>query len=83
MGGTIMSNYYRAMNEDFGDNTEKVSLIDQINQYCYEHYEDGGDIVVETMDDEEKLARFETLGDLKEYIEVQQEHREEIQATVW
>ena len=78
-----MSNYYRAMNEDFGDNTEKVSLIDQINQYCYEHYEDGGDIVVETIDDEEKLARFETLGDLKEYIEVQQEHREEIQATVW
>ena len=78
-----MSNYYRAMNEDFGDNTEKVSLIDQINQYCYEHYEDGGDIVVETMDDEEKLARFETLGDLKEYIEVQQEHREEIRATAW
>ena len=40
--------------------------IEQINEYCYEHYEEGGDIVVECMEDEEKLARFETLGDLQE-----------------
>ncbi len=71
------------MNEDFGDNTEKVSLIDQINQYCYEHYEEGGDIVVETMNDEEKVGRFESLESLQEWIEVQQEHRREIQATAW
>ena len=52
--------------------------IEQINEYCYKHYEQGGDIVVECMDDEEKLARFETLEDLKQYIEINQENREEI-----
>lgn len=57
--------------------------IEQINQYCYEHYEEGGDIVVETMNDEEKLATFETLEDLKQWIEVNHEHRLEIQSTAW
>lgn len=57
--------------------------IEEINQYCYEHYEEGGDIVVETMDDEEKLRRFETKESLQEYIEVQHEYRREIQATAW
>ena len=57
--------------------------IEQINSYCYEHYEEGGDIVVECMEDEEKLARFETLGDLQEYIETYQSHRKEIQSTAW
>lgn len=57
--------------------------IDQINSYCYEHYEDGGDIVVECMQDEEKLKRFETLEDLRQYIEISQEHRREIESTIW
>jgi precorrin-6B methylase 2 len=57
--------------------------IEQINQYCYENYEEGGDIVVETMNDEEKLGRFESLESLQEWIEVQHEHRREIQSTVW
>jgi len=38
--------------------------IEQINQYCYENYEKGGDIVVETMDDKEKVGRFESLESL-------------------
>jgi len=57
--------------------------IEQINSYCYEHYEDGGDIVVECMEDEEKLKRFETLEDLRQYIEINQEHRREIESTAW
>ena len=57
--------------------------IEKINEYCYEHYEEGGDIVVECMEDEEKLDRFETLGDLQEYIETYEEHRKEIQSTAW
>ena len=57
--------------------------IEKINEYCYDHYEEGGDIVVECMEDEEKLARFETLGDLQEYIETYEEHRKEIQSTAW
>ena len=57
--------------------------IEQINQYCYENYEKGGDIVVETMDDKEKVGRFESLESLQEWIEVQQDYRREIQATAW
>ena len=57
--------------------------IEQINQYCYENYEEGGDIVVETMDEKEKLGKFESLESLQEWIEVQHEHRREIQSTVW
>lgn len=60
-----------------------IMTIDQINSYCYEHYEDGGDIVVECMEDEEKLKRFETLEDLRQYIEIRQEHRREIESTIW
>jgi precorrin-6B methylase 2 len=60
-----------------------IMTIDQINSYCYEHYEDGGDIVVECMEDEEKLKRFETLEDLRQYIEISQEHRREIESTIW
>lgn len=60
-----------------------IMTIDQINSYCYEHYEDGGDIVVECMEDEEKLGRFESLESLQEYIEVQQEYKKEIQTTAW
>ena len=57
--------------------------IEQINSYCYKHYEEGGDIVVETMDEKEKLGKFESLESLQEWIEVQHEHRLEIQATAW
>jgi precorrin-6B methylase 2 len=57
--------------------------IEQINQYCYENYEEGGDIVVETMDEKEKLGKFESLESLQEWIEVQHEHRLEIQSTAW
>ena len=57
--------------------------IEQINSYCYENYEEGGDIVVETMDEKEKLGKFESLESLQEWIEVQHEHRREIQSTVW
>jgi len=60
-----------------------IMTIDQINSYCYEHYEDGGDIVVECREDEEKLKRFETLEDLRQYIEINQEHRREIESTIW
>ena len=57
--------------------------IEEIDLYAYEHYEQGGDVVVECMDDEEKLAKFQTLSDLKEYIEIYEEHRQEIQSTAW
>tara|TARA_R110001592_G_scaffold151176_9_gene377469 strand:- start:4604 stop:4792 length:189 start_codon:yes stop_codon:yes gene_type:complete len=57
-----------------------IMTIEKINSYCYEHYEEGGDIVVEAMDDEEKLGRFKTLESLKEYIQVQHQHRLEIQS---
>ena len=60
-----------------------IMTIEQINSYCYENYEEGGDIVVETMDEKEKLGKFESLESLQEWIEVQHEHRLEIQATAW
>jgi|TARA_E500000318_G_C3454349_1_gene170055 hypothetical protein len=57
--------------------------LKEIDAYAYKHYEEGGDIVVECMDDDEKLARFETLSDLKEYIEINEQRRQEIQSTAW
>lgn len=57
--------------------------LKEIDEYAYKHYEKGGDIVVECMEDEEKLARFETLGDLQEYIETYEEHRKEIESAAW
>ena len=57
--------------------------LKEIDEYAYKHYEQGGDIIVECMDDEEKLARFETLSNLKEYIEINEERRQEIEITAW
>ena len=57
--------------------------LKEIDEYAYKHYEQGGDIIVECMDDEEKLARFETLSNLKEYIEMNEERRQEIEITAW
>ena len=57
--------------------------LKEINEYAYSRYEVGGDFVIECMNDEEKLSRFETLEDLKQYIEINQERREEIESTRW
>ena len=58
-----------------------IMTLKEIDEYAYKHYEQGGDIVVECMDDEEKLARFKTLDDLKFYIEINHEQRLEIEST--
>jgi precorrin-6B methylase 2 len=60
-----------------------IMTLKEIDEYAYKHYEQGGDIIVECMDDEEKLARFETLSNLKEYIEMNEERRQEIEITAW
>jgi precorrin-6B methylase 2 len=60
-----------------------IMTLKEIDEYAYKHYEQGGDIIVECMDDEEKLARFETLSNLKEYIEINEERRQEIEITAW
>lgn len=57
--------------------------IEQIDKYCYKHYENGGDVIVECMDDEEKLQRFPSLDLLKEYIEIYQENKKEVESTIW
>lgn len=57
--------------------------IAEIEEYSYKHYENGGDFVIECMEDEERLERFKTLEDLKQYIEINQEHRREIESTIW
>ena len=56
--------------------------IEKINQYCYEHYEEGGDFVVETMNTAEKVGRFESTASLQAWIAVEKEHRREMQSTV-
>jgi precorrin-6B methylase 2 len=60
-----------------------IMTLKEIDEYAYKHYEQGGDIIVECMDNEEKLARFETLSNLKEYIEINEERRQEIEITAW
>jgi hypothetical protein len=60
-----------------------IMTLKEIDEYAYKHYEQGGDIIVECMGDEEKLARFETLSNLKEYIEMNEERRQEIEITAW
>ena len=57
--------------------------LEEIDEYAYKHYEVGGDFVVECMENEEKLSRFKTLEDLKQYIEINQECRQEIESTIW
>lgn len=68
----------------FADGTTKEAslTIEEIDEYAYKHYDQGGDIVVECMEDEEKLDMFKTLASLEEWIYTQGEYRMEFQS-VW
>lgn len=57
--------------------------VEEINDYAIANYEKGGDIVIETMTDAEKLEAFKSLDDLKFFCEIKHEQRLEIESTIW
>jgi hypothetical protein len=46
---------------------EQIDFADQVYAICEEHYEDGGDTVVETFEPSEVIKEFKTIKDVQEY----------------
>ncbi len=46
---------------------EQIGFVDQVYAVCEEHYEAGGDTVVETFEPSEILKEFKTISDVQEY----------------
>ena len=52
---------------------EQVELVDAIFKECEDHYDAGGDTVVECMSPEEILLEFRSVEEAKEYCGIQVE----------
>ncbi len=46
---------------------EQIAFVDSVYAVCEEHYENGGDTVVETFCPSEILTEFKTIKDVQEY----------------
>jgi len=47
---------------------EQIAFVDSVYKMCEDHYEDGGDIIVECFDPEEIVAEFTSLADVRSFI---------------
>lgn len=52
---------------------EQVAFVDEVYALCEEHYEAGGDTIVECMDPQEILEQFKNLKEVKKYCGLQVE----------
>lgn len=46
---------------------EQIAFVDSIYKECEEHYEDGGDTVVECMTPQEIMSQFKSIKDARDY----------------
>lgn len=47
---------------------EQIEFVDSVYALAEEHYEAGGDTIVEAMEPQEILAEFKSLNDAKSYV---------------
>ena len=47
---------------------EQIEFVDSVYALAEEHYEAGGDTIVEAMEPAEIVAEFKTLNDAKSYV---------------
>lgn len=52
---------------------EDAALVDAVYYACEQHYDAGGDTVVECFDPDDILAEFETVDDAREYCGIKVE----------
>ena len=46
---------------------EQLAFVDEVYALAEEHYDDGGDVIVETMEPWDILKKFKTLKDVRGY----------------
>lgn len=59
------------------------AFINRVRDLAMEKYEEGGDIIVECLTDQEIIERFDNIEQAKEFMELQYERRREIESTIW
>lgn len=59
------------------------AFVNRVRDLAMEKYEEGGDIIVECLTDQEIVERFDTIEHAKEFMELQYERRREIESTIW
>tara|TARA_R110000851_G_scaffold123978_1_gene253971 strand:+ start:370 stop:567 length:198 start_codon:yes stop_codon:yes gene_type:complete len=61
----------------------QIKLTDSIKAMALANYEVGGDCIVECMNDNDILERFDSIEDAKQFMEVKDEMQREIESTIW
>ena len=61
----------------------KIDFVAEVQAVANHNYEVGGDCIVECMDENDILERFDTIEDVKQFMEVKAEQRSEQEACIW
>ena len=61
----------------------QIKLTDSIKAMALANYEVGGHYIVECLNDDDILERFDSIEDAKQFMEVKDEMQREIESTIW
>jgi hypothetical protein len=61
----------------------KMDFVAEVQAIANHNYEVGGDCIVECMNEDDILERFDTIEDVKQFMEVKAEQRSEAEACIW
>lgn len=61
----------------------KLDFVAEVQILADHGYEDGGDYIIECMDENDILERFDTTEDVVQFLQVKAEQRREAEACIW
>ena len=64
-------------------NESQIKLIEEIKELALANYDEGGDIIVECLEDSEILEYMSSIKEAKEFMKLKAEQRREIESTIW
>ena len=64
-------------------NESQIKLIEEIKELALANYDEGGDIIIECLEDSEILEYMSSIKEAKEFMKLKAEQRREIESTIW
>jgi hypothetical protein len=62
---------------------KEIRLIESIKASAQKKYENGGDFIIECLEDGEILAYFDSVREANHWMKIKAEQRQEIESTIW
>ena len=84
LGGFLGKAHLLHINQRIQTMTDsQIKLTDSIKAMALANYEVGGHYIVECLNDDDILERFDSIEDAKQFMEVKDEMQREIESTIW